>query len=100
MGGTHPLQLDDTVCQSAHAVSSPLGEEAAILNLERGTYYSLNTTGARIWEMLRTPTRIRRIQETVVAEYRVDTEAAGADVLKLLENLREQGLIQVADSAK
>jgi hypothetical protein len=92
-----PLGPDDVVSVAASVASSRLGEEAALLNLEKGVYYGLNETGARIWELLATPVAVRSIQETIATEYDVEAPVAAADVLRLLESLREQGLVEVRD---
>lgn len=89
------IRLDDTVCASKSQVSNRLGDEVAILELDKGVYFGLNPNGARVWEMLQAETMVQSLLDAVVAEYDVDAETARADLVELLEKLREQGLIEV-----
>ena len=86
---------DDVVCAARSQVSSPVGEEVAILGLDQGIYYGLNPTGARIWELLQQPISVRDIYAAVMREYEVDGEAARCDLFELLAKLRDAGLIEV-----
>jgi hypothetical protein len=86
---------DDVVQVSASQVSTAVSNEIAILNLDRGMYYGLNPTGARIWECVQSPVRVREIHALLLSEYEVDAEALQRDILQLLGQLRDQGLIEV-----
>ena len=80
-------------------VSSDLGGEVAILDLERGTYYGLDEVGARIWELVQEPAAVSEVQATVIEEYDVEPARAERDVLALLQRLAEEGLVEVRDEA-
>ena len=86
---------DDVVCVGVDQVSNPLGDEVAVLDLGRGTYYGLNSTGARIWELLQKPIRVREIHAVLVDEFEVEEETARRDLLAVLFELRAAGLIEV-----
>jgi hypothetical protein len=51
-----------------------------------------------VWNLLREPRRVEEILETLVAEYEVDPASCEADLLALLKNLHEEGLIEVRDA--
>ncbi len=87
--------LEDVVCAGPNQMSSPIGDDVAILGLDRAEYYGLNPTGARIWELLQKPTRVRDIHAAIVEEFEVDEDTAREDLLALLGQLREAGLIEV-----
>jgi coenzyme PQQ synthesis protein D (PqqD) len=86
---------DEVVCAGANQMSSPIGDDVAILGLDRGEYYGLNPTGARIWELLQKPIRVRDIHTAIVEEFEVEEDTAREDLLALLGQLREAGLIEV-----
>ena len=86
---------DDVVCVTQNQVSSPVGDEVAILGLDQGVYYGLNPTGARIWELLQQPARVQQIHAILVEEYEVEVETLRRDLLEVLGKLRTQGLIEV-----
>jgi hypothetical protein len=86
---------DDTVAATAHQVSTKVGDEVAILGLDKGLYYGLNPTGARIWELLSSPIRVSEIHRLLVEEYEVEAEPARRDLLEVLAGLLQAGLIEV-----
>ena len=89
-----------TVVASERQVSSDLGGEAVILQLESGVYHGLNEVGAAIWALLREPKRVEEIQKAIVADFAVDAERCQRDVLALLRQLEAEGLIEVLDSGR
>lgn len=93
------VSKDMTVVAAKGQVSSDLGGEVAILDLERGTYYGLDEVGTRIWELVQEPTAVSEVQATVVEEYDVEPARAERDVLALLQRLVDEGLVEVHDEA-
>jgi hypothetical protein len=86
-----------TVVAVPNQVSSSLGDEAVILELTQGIYYGLNEVGARIWELLKRPRRVGEIRDVILDEYEVAPQAVTRDVLALLAELADRGLIEVRD---
>jgi hypothetical protein len=84
-----------TVVAAGDQVSSDLGGEVAILDLRAGMYYGLDDVGARVWQLLQEPTVVGDIQATIAQEYEVEPTRARDDVLALLENMVDAGLIEV-----
>jgi hypothetical protein len=91
------ISLDSVLCASPNQVSSRVGEEAAILDLERSIYYSLDPVGARIFELFQRPIRLADVLAVVVAEYSVEYETARADLLALVEDLLSKDLLVIRD---
>ena len=58
--------------------------------------YTMNTVGARIWELLDGQTTIAQIRETIVNEYEVEPEVAEPDILEFLAELEKMGAASVA----
>ena len=56
--------------------------------------YVLNDTGARIWELLDSPTTAEQLASTIAREFEVSPEASAQDVSEFLESLLSGGLIQ------
>jgi hypothetical protein len=91
------VTLQSTVVASKHQVSSDLGDETVILQLESGMYHGLNAVGAAIWALLREPRSVEEIQQAILAEFAVDAERCQRDVMALLSKLEAEGLIEVLD---
>ncbi len=76
-------------------VSCDLAGEAAILNVENGVYYGLNSVGARVWNLIKAPKTFGEVRDTLLAEYDVDAARLEGDLRDLLSRLAEQGLIDI-----
>jgi hypothetical protein len=86
---------DDTVLVAVRdQVSCDLQGEAAILNLATGIYYGLDQVGASVWQQLQTPARVVDVCDQLVATYAVDRTTAHADLLELLAQLLDEGLVE------
>ena len=91
------LSMESTVVAVRQQVSADLGEEAVILGVEKGLYYSVDEVGARIWSFLREPSRVSAIRDVVLADFAVDRETCERDVLAFLQRLEAESLISVSD---
>lgn len=73
---------------------SNLQQESVILNLDSERYYGLDDVGTRFLSVLNTSDSIEAAYNTLVEEYDVDEEVLRKDLLTLVENLIEQGIVQ------
>ncbi len=87
------------VAAESEVVSCEMGGGLALLDLRSSTYYSINTVGAVVWELLQAPKPVTAVCEGVVARFNVDPERCQADVLALVERLQSAGLVTVTDGA-
>jgi len=53
------LSEESRLVVSKDQVSCDLAGEAAILNLKNGVYYGLDPVGARIWNLIQEPRKLR-----------------------------------------
>jgi hypothetical protein len=93
------LDLTAIVCASPNEVSSRVGEEAAVLDLDAGLYYGLDPVGARIFELLQSPTRLGDVVSILVDEYEIDEDSAGRDLLAFVGDLYDRRLVVLADDS-
>jgi hypothetical protein len=82
---------------SDQQISSQLGDETVILDLEDGVYYGLDPVGTSIWRLLQEPRPIAEIRDRIVEEYDVDPERCERELLALLRDLAERRLIDVLE---
>jgi hypothetical protein len=80
---------------SENQVSCSLQGEAVILNYRSGVYYGLNPVGARIWELIQESKTAPEVHQDILGEYEVDPERCWNDVLRLLDELQQAGLIEL-----
>lgn len=91
------ISSSSTVVAASGQVSSDLGEEVAILDLRAGTYYGLDAVGARVWELIQEPKRVTEVRDVMLDEYEVEPEQCERDLLSLLQELADKGLVEVRD---
>ena len=93
------LSASSAVVATSDQVSSDLAGEAVILSLSSGVYYGLNEAGASIWNLIQQPKTIKEIHEALLQYYDVEASQCKQDILTLLTELSEVGLIKVIDEA-
>ena len=73
-----------------------LDEEIVLLDADVGHYFALNPTGASLWEWIGEQTiRVADLVDLLCAHYDVSASAAERDILALVRELLEQGLVEV-----
>lgn len=81
---------------SADVIAQPSGESLVLFHMESGKYFSLNESGARIWEFCDGRRTADEITSLVVEEYDASPQVRD-DVAILLRQLLEKGLLKAAD---
>lgn len=92
---TDGIDAQTTVVATADAITSTVGDETVLLDLDDGTYYGLNGVGAQLWESLDEPTTVASLERETATAFDVDREACRADIRAFLVDLRDRGLIEV-----
>ena len=73
----------------------PIRQDACDL----GYIFTMNTVGARIWELLDGETTVAQVKDTIVTEYEVTLEQAEADILEFLAELEQIGAVSITSVA-
>ena len=89
-----PIHRNSTIRIGREHVASDLGGETVLLSLKTARYYGLADVGARIWSLVQEPIQVSAIITTIAGEYDVTAEQCEADVMKFLEDLATNGLIE------
>ncbi len=89
------VTLETRVVAGTGQVSTQLGDETVIMGGAKGLYFGLNAVGARVWELMEKPTDVRSIVAAIAREYDAPEQVVAADVLKLISELQEHGLVVV-----
>jgi len=87
--------LDSTIVRSSDQVSTDLGGEAVILSLQSQEYFGLEDVGARIWDIIQEPKTVQEILNAVLNDYAVEPKRCERDLLAVLQQLADEGLIEV-----
>ena len=89
------LTRSTTVVAVSDQVSCTLEDEAVVLHLGKGMYYGLNPVGATVWNALQQPKTIAELVAIVTGEFDVEEARCEGDLLTLLGELEDAGLIEV-----
>ena len=92
---THRISEASVIKRTTNQVCCELGSESIILNMESGTYFSVDEVGARIWALIERPMSVAAIRDAIVAEYDVDPGVCERDLRTFIEGMDAAGLIEV-----
>jgi hypothetical protein len=93
------ISFADRVRVPDDVLISNLQDESVILNLNSERYFGLDNVGTRMLTVLNNSDSIEAAYESLAEEYDVDRQVLRQDMLSLIENLLQQGLIQVSRDA-
>ena len=86
-----------TVMASPDHVACDLDHETVILSLKNGEYYGLNAVAAAIWKMLHGRRTIAQICDALLQQFSgVTPEQCEADVVRMVDELAQLGLVEVS----
>jgi len=74
-------------------LSAKVGDELVMMSAEKGNYIGLSEVGARIWEIIETPSEFEAVCSRLQQEYEVGPEVCRAEVGTFLDELVKHGAI-------
>jgi hypothetical protein len=85
------------ISTSPDVVFRDLGGEMVLLDLESGRYFGLDEVGTRFWSLLSEGTGLDEAGRRLLAEYAVDRATLQRDLVALIEDLEENGLVELGE---
>ena len=76
-----------------HVIFHKLGEDVLVANLDTGMYHTLNSTAARIWELLQDHDSAEEIARQLDTEYEADMSLLPT-VVSFCRQMQEKGLVE------
>jgi len=70
------------------------GDEIVLLDFGVGEYFGLDPIGAEIWRRLEAGETLARIADSLVERYEVTREVALGDIVALVDEMRDKGLLE------
>jgi hypothetical protein len=89
------VSVDSVVSTGKDLVFSNVADEVVILDLKSGVYHGLESVGARAWELMVEPRAVREVRDALCDEYDVEPQQCESDLLRLIEELKSHGLVEV-----
>lgn len=90
---SYPEKSDDTAFRVVN-------DEAVIMHLVTGVYYSINEVGARIWDLCDGWYSIKDIALVISQEFDIEEETARQDVVELLKDLADERLVVMRENPR
>jgi hypothetical protein len=80
-----------------HVVFREFPEQSVVLNLDRGHYHGLNSSGSMMFTLLANGETLAAVADAVSKRYRLSPTQAQRDVSRLCTSLFERGLLERAE---
>ena len=80
--------------RNQETISGQIDDEIVMVDIERGSYFSLNAVATRVWELLAQPLTLDSLCDQLLTEYDVLPEQCRADVTGHLAEMETLGLIR------
>ena len=81
--------------RSEKATFEVVADEAILIHMENGAYFSLNRLGTEFWEMLDGQSPIRTHARSMARKYQVTDERVETDLLELSDRLLQADLVHL-----
>ena len=90
------MNIADRIDLSPDVVAREVGGETMLLDLSSGTYFGLDEVGGRVWQALEDGNSLAEACDRIEADFDVSRDQLEADVLALVGDLLEKGLVSAA----
>jgi hypothetical protein len=85
------------VTVSTEAIAQEVSGETVILDLKSEQYFSLDTVGTRIWQLLQeSPKKLEDVHTQLLEEYDVEPDRLKADLEDLISSLVKEELVTIS----
>ena len=92
------IEKDHYMIKDNEVLFTSMGEDAVLLHVQRGDYYSLNKVGARLWVLADGSKSISDLAELITQEFDISHDQAEKDILELAGQLEKEGLVTVRET--
>ena len=94
-----PAISSGTVVVAADGVvARRVAERTVLMDALQGAYYGLDEIGARVWTDIEREISVREICDRLRADYEVEAERCEREVVRLLREMVDRGLVRIAGS--
>jgi hypothetical protein len=86
---------DTVLKRSDRATFQIVADEAIVIHLDTGTYFSLNRVGTEFWQMLDAEQTIRQHANSIAQAYDVDPGMVVEDLIAVAQEMADENLVEV-----
>lgn len=89
------IRLNSIITRNLDIDATDLEGEVVMMNLDKGQYFMMNQVGSRIWEIIKEPSTVNNIINTLLGEFQVEKNQCKENVVEFLGKLKNADLIIV-----
>ncbi len=97
----HPderVQQDMFLRSHPDVIAQRMNDKVVLLHLGTNRFYELNSTGARLWDLLSAGHSVVEIQQQLLLEFDVEPARLDAEIAAILTSLQEKDLVHASDA--
>lgn len=95
---TPRIDPQSTVKLANNVYARSFGEELVLLDFGRGEYFGLDEVAADVWKGCEGGDSLSAIANAIVQRYEVSYEVALRDIITLITQMRDKGLLTIVAS--
>jgi hypothetical protein len=90
------ISIDSLVQRNdSNLIISELDNDLVMMDIENGSYLSLNKTGRIIWEQLEQPIAVGELIQQLMNRFLVDEKTCAAETLDFLDKIERQKALSI-----
>lgn len=89
------ITLEQRASPTPDVLCQHVGDEVVLLDLASERYFGLDPVGSRIWQLLDQDLPLEQVLQCLCAEYDAPRDRLRDDLLLLVEQLTESGLVSI-----
>ncbi len=88
--------IDDSsiIRRKPDLITAGSADESVVLDSATGMFFQFNPSAAQMWDLIETPRTLAALVDSITEQFDVTPEACRADIVLLIETLRERGLVE------
>ena len=91
------LTLDSLLRIPPYVTTSFVDDDAVLLNTRTNQYFAMQDVSSRFWDLLKNGSELREACQVLQAEYASEPAEVEKDVLDLVHELMENGLVELVE---
>ena len=89
------VTLESVAERNPAMIFTDLDDTVVMMDADKGMYYELDPIATRVWTLLETARSVAEVCDVLAGEYDVSSEVCRRDVLALLRQAQELGIVEV-----
>ena len=94
------VSLQDGVALRPDVAFRTVDDEGVVLDLATGTYFGLNASGTRMWQLLSEHGSLQEVVAALGREFDATPETLGRDLMAFVEHLASRDLVRIVPAPR